>query len=317
MSWKIIKTRFIGFNAKQELKKLLVLVHEDLSISFKNKRLWSFIILMLLPSIILTIVGFLIFIPQTQSSLEIFRLLNPDALTYEKMVDSLRDSMKDMYGLAFGYWLNLPIVIVTAIYTSEFIAGERAKGSFDLFSTKPILRSFLVLSKTISFAIISYIVTFIVYGLLFSVFSLAFIGFSFDAFRAVIDLFDIMHTYILATWLFVMAVAAVTILFSAFTKRALFATFGSLAYFMGYGIGVSLISTFVPGTLGTLLSEQLSYVNVMTDAQVILVYWLTGEVKGIFQLTTLDPLLALAFLIAIIVTFFTIALITIETKDLL
>ena len=317
MNQNILKTRFVGFNLKREIKKLLMLVYEDLSISFKNKRLWSFIILMILPSLILTIVGFLIFIPETQTTLGLYKLLNPSTLVYDNMIVSLRKFMKGMSSLAFGYWLNLPIVIVTAIYTSEFIAGERAKGSFDLFSTKPILRSFLVLSKILSFAIISYVVTFVVYGLLFGVFSIAYFGFTFDSLRAIWDMLDIMHTYVLATWLFVMAVAAVTVLFSAFTKRALFATFGSLAYFMGYGIGVSLISAFIPGTLGTLLSEQLSYINVMTDSQIVLVYWLTGEVKGIFQLTTLDPILALSFLVTIIVAFFVISFIIIETKDLL
>lgn len=317
MSLEMLRNKFHGFNMKKELRKLLILTYEDLGISFKSKKLWIFIILMLLPSLILVIAGFLFFIPENQTLFSLHKILSPKLFIFDEMVDRFRDSIKDMYGIAFGYWLNIPIVIVTAIYTSEFIAGERAKGSFDLFATKPILRSFLVISKMIAFAIISYLVSFIVYLMLFLTISLAFFGFTYDALVAIYLAFDLIHIYILVTWMFVLTVASITILFSSLTKRPLFATFGTLAYFMGYGIGVSLISTFVPGTLGSMLSEQLSYINVQTVSQVILSYWLTGKITRVFQLTTIDPNLAIAFFFALLIVPFISALLIIETKDLL
>jgi len=312
-----IRHRLVGTSIKMELKKLVVLTKEDLRISTKSKKLWTFIILMLLPSVILAIAGVLFFIPENQTSLAFWKTINPHWFVLDRMIDDFKEGMKGLYGLVVGYWLNLPIVIATAIYTSEFIAGERAKGSFDLFATKPVLRTSLVASKIIAFAIISLLVSVLVYILLFGVFAMAYFGDISTVLLVLWQSSDIIETYIFVTWLFVMAVCSITVFFSSLTKRSLFATFGTLAYLMGYGMGVSLISLFVPGTLGQLLSEQLSYVNLQTIARILLSYWLTGEITSVFQLIEMDSTVASISFALFIALPMLVAFMIIETRDLL
>lgn len=313
----VLKWRLKGVNPIRELKKLFILSFEELRISIKNKKLWTFIVLMLLPSLVLVIAGALFLIPENQTEFEFWRTINPNLFVLEERIENFREGIKNFYFLTFLYWLNLPIVIATAIYTSEFIAGERSKGSFDLFATKPVLRTFLTLAKFIAFAIISYIVTVIVYFLMFGIFSVAYFTDFQTALYALWRSLDILNIYISITWLFTIAVSSITILFSSLTKRPLFATFGTLAYMMGYGIGVSLISAFIPGTLGTILSEQLSYIDLLTVIRTIFMYWLTGSVSKVFTLTEMDPSLATAILSALIIIPITAAFLIIETKDLL
>lgn len=73
------------------------------------------------------------------------------------------ETIKSLYFMITGYWLGFPILIVTAIFASEFIAGERSTGTFDLFATKLVLRSRLFLPKILTFAIISFLTTTAVY----------------------------------------------------------------------------------------------------------------------------------------------------------
>lgn len=165
-----------------------------------------------------------------------------------------------------GYWLGFPILIVTAIFASEFIAGERITGTFDLFATKPVLRSWLFFPKILAFAIISFLTTTAVYLTLVVMVSFSFLSFSLAALKMLLKVRWLIFKYVGVTWMFIMAICSFRVLSSSFTKRTLFAVFGVLAYSLGYGIAVTLISQLIPGTLGEVISQKLSYLDITNDA---------------------------------------------------
>lgn len=122
--------------------------------------------------------------------------------------------------------------------------------------------------------------------------------------------------YVGVTWMFIMAICNFTVLLSSFTKRTLFAVFGVLAYSLGYGIAVTLISQLIPGTLGEVISQRLSYLDITNDASYYLGHIVFGEKSPMEYLITIDPNLCLAAVLGFIMIPLIITIIIMEYKDL-
>jgi len=306
-----------GGELSSELIKLGRLLGEELRLMSKNKRFLVFVILMILPVLILTVTSLLFWLPASSQNIELMSIVYKGRDLTEVFSKEFEETVKSLYSMIIGYWLGFPILIVTAIFASEFIAGERSTGTFDLFATKPVLRSWLFLPKILAFAIISFLTASAVYLTLVLIVSFSFFSFSFTALKMLSKVGWLIFKYIGVTWMFIMAICNFTVLLSSFTKRTLFAVFGVLAYSLGCGIAVSLISQLIPGTLGEVISQKLSYLDITNDASYYLGHIVFGEKSPIGYLVTMNPTICLAAVIGFITIPLIVTIITLEYKDLL
>lgn len=311
------RDRLKGSTLSLELHKLGEMILEEFKVLSKNRRFLAFLVLMSIPVVVLYIVAGLFWLPSSHQNVELLTTLNKGQSLLDLLFDDFQQTVKGLSETAGGYWLGFPSVIVTAVLASQFVAGGRSDGTFDLFATKPVLRTWLVLSKIAVFAIASFMVCLIIYLLLVTLIAFAFFSFSFTAITAVWKAGWLIWDFTWVTWLFITAVGSFAVLLSSFTKRSLFAVFGVLGYTLGYAIAVNLVGAIIPGGLGQVLSENLSYLDIGTDARYFLSHLVYGENIPQTYLVEMNPHLAFTAILLFTIGMLTAALVNVEYKDLL
>ena len=73
----------------------------------------------------------------------------------------------------------------------------------------------------------------------------------------------------------------------------------------------------IPGTLGEVISQKLSYLDITNDASYYLGHIVFGEKSSMEYLVTMDPNLCLAAVLGFIIIPLIIIVITMEYKDLM
>jgi ABC-type transport system involved in multi-copper enzyme maturation permease subunit len=310
------RARLKGSSLSLELHKLGRMIVEEFKVTLRNRRFLAFVILMSIPVVVVYIVAGLFWLPSSHQNVELLTALSRGQNLLDLFFDDFEEVIKDLSGMAEGYWLGFPSIIVTAVLASEFVAGGRSDGTFDLFATKPVLRIWLVISKIVVFAISSFMVSLAIYLLLVMLIAFSFFSFSFTAFIATWKAGWLIWNFVGVTWVFIMAICGFSVLLSSFTKRSLFAVFGVLGYTLGYAIAVGLIGQIIPGGLGQVLSEKLSYIDVGTDARFFLSHLIYGENMPKTYLVEMDPNFAFVAIIFFTIGTLIAALINVEYKDI-
>lgn len=311
------RDRLKGSSLSLELHKLGKMIIEEFKVISRNRRFLAFVLLMSIPVVVLYVVAGLFWLPSSHQNVELLTALNKGQSLLDLLFDDFEDAVKGLSETAGGYWLGFPSIIVTAVLASEFVAGGRSDGTFDLFATKPVLRVWLVISKIVVFAISSFVVSLAIYLLLVILIAFSFFSFSFTAVIAAWKAGWLIWDFTWVTWVFIMAISSFAVLLSSFTKRSLFAVFGVLGYTLGYAIAVSLIGEIMPGGLGQVLSEKLSYLDIGTDARYFLSHLVYGENIPKTYLVEMNPHLAFVAIILFTIGTLVVALVNVEYKDLL
>jgi len=164
-----------------------------------------------------------------------------------------------------GFNVGVFIVMLVALQTCDNIASDRLQGTLLLYFSKPIRRSKLVLARFASFAVTSFILIFAIHViplLLISLYVLIPNGVFLECFS---NLFVLILGGALVLTSFLLAVGAITYLFSSLTKNSLLACLGALmvtiipSYITAYALGSEWTRIDLEGSLYSLYTSVINY----------------------------------------------------------
>lgn len=263
------------------LRLLPAIMRLDAGLVLGSGRFLAFVLLTLLPVMIFTYVAGLFWIPQSWQNLRLYSLANPGVDVYEGLREEYLSVVRDLYPMYTGFWMGFPLLVVTSLVVSEFLAGERASGTFDLLATRPVPRSMLVVSKLAVFLIAAVPVLYVTYLLSTAVVAASFfegLGVSSVA-RAVWDAHDYIARYVIVNWLYVFAVSCLTLAFSSRTTRSYVAAMGVVGYYIALNVTAGVVEAMIKGRVGELVAEALSYADFSYNAEVVAVRLLYGNLE--------------------------------------
>ncbi|MEM4587837.1 MAG: ABC transporter permease subunit [Nitrososphaerota archaeon] len=275
----------------------LFMTLEEMKALYKTKAFVLFSVLMLLPMQLILISYALTQYPNLLAEVEKSLFLN--GLLENGAIDVFRDIFSSAMGVqtvqmgtirfavgATDYYLNFPIVAIVAILTCGFIASEREKGTFQVYVSKPVYRTQLVISKFLSFSLVSLLLTALTYSIayfayatfLLAPFSLLSLG--------VQETVSLLLTLIFFTWLFILAVGSITIFFSSLIDRSIIAGVASLIILTLLSILPAMLIVF--GGAG--LSTYLRFFDIPSLAQQLIDYYSLGPInyyRGLWNIITM------------------------------
>lgn len=139
----------------------------------------------------------------------------------------------------------LSIALVAILEGSEFIAGEKEKGTLKILVSKPIKRYKILLAKY--FAFVTIFLPLLIISTTAMATALYYIGFGLIS-------YDIFIAYLVGFLLFGIIYTNITTLFSSFTKKSTTASSLSFIFLIGW-ITLDFLITYLPNEINNLLEE--------------------------------------------------------------
>lgn len=169
------------------------------------------------------------------------------------------------FSISFGP--GIFVIILVALQTCDNISGDRAQGTLLLYFSKPIRRSKLILARFFSFAVLSFVLVFVLHViplLLFVFYILIPSGVLFPSF---FDLFRLIlgGTFVLTA--FILAVGSITYFFSSLIDNSLLACLASLivtiipSYVMTYTSSLNWSRIDLEGSLFSIYTHVINSEN--------------------------------------------------------
>lgn len=267
------------------LAQTAFMVVEEIKSLYKTKAFVIFSILMFLPMQLILISYATTQYPLLLAEVEKAFFLN--GVFENGAIDTFRDLFSSAMGvltvqrgainLTIGvttYYLNLPIIAIVTLLTCGFIAAEREKGTLPVYVSKPVYRTQLVLSKFFAFAIVSLALTALTYSLAYFAYAATLLGplSLFLFFTGVAETINLLLILIIFTWLFILAVGSITILFSSLIDRSIIAGVASLIVLLLLSILPNMLTVF--GGAG--LSSYLKFFDIPGLASQLIDYHSLG-----------------------------------------
>ncbi len=265
------------------LSQTAFMVVEEIKSLYKTRAFVIFSILMFLPMQLILISYATTQYPQLLAEVEKAYFLN--GIFENGAIDTFRDlfssamgvqtAQRGVIGLTIGattYYLNIPIIAIVTLLTCGFIASEREKGTLSVYVSKPVYRTQLVLSKFLAFAIVSLVLTTLTYSLAYFTYTATLLAPLSLFFIGVSETINLLLILILFTWLFILAVGSITILFSSLIDRSIIAGVTSLIVLLLLSILPNMLTVFG----GASLSSYLRFFNVPELASQLIDYYSLG-----------------------------------------
>ena len=299
--------------------RILRLTAMDLRLVLSSGKFLAFAMLAVLPTLVTFYVAGLFWVPQSWQNLRLLELTNPGREVYELVLDEYLEVVKGFSEMILGFWAGFPMLVMTSLVVSDFIAGERASGTFDLLATKPVRRYELVASKLIVFLASSIPLLLFVHTINVLIVALSFysgLGAG-EVLRALWDSREYIAYYTIASWLYVLAASALTIFLSIWTKRGYLAVMGAVGYYIALGTTAGIVQGVVGGRTGKLIAELLGYADFSYHTRVVLYEWIHGSLEALQgRILPASYPLSLAILVGIPLLLYAIALRILEDMDL-
>ena len=309
----------MGSKKPSALRLLPAMMSLDTGLVLGSGRFLAFVLLTLLPVMIFMYVAGLFWVPQSWQNLRLYSLVNPGIDLYEGLRDEYLSVVKDLYPMYTGFWMGFPLLVVTSLVVSEFLAGERASGTFDLLATRPVPRFMLVLSKLAVFLAAAIPVLYVTYLLTTAVVAASFfqgLGVS-TVLRAIWDAQGYIAKYVAVNWLYVFAVSSLTLALSVRTTRSYVAAMGVVGYYIALNVSAGVVGSMISGRIGELVSEVLRYADFSYNAETVLVRLLYGSLEPLSE-RLLAPSFEASLVILVVVpsVLLAVTLLVLERMDL-
>ncbi len=268
------------------LSQSMFMIVEEIKSLYKTRAFIIFSILMLLPMLLILISYATTQYPQLLSEVEKAFFLN--GVFKDGAIDVFRNIFSSAMGVqtvARGaikftigvttYYLNVPIIAIVTLLTCGFIASEREKGTLPVYVSKPVYRTQLVLSKFLAFTIVSLALTALAYSLAYFTYTATILGPLSLFFTGLSETINLLLVLIVFTWLFILAIGAITTLFSSLIDRSIIAGVTSLIVLMMLSILPDMLTVF--GGAG--ISSYLRFFNIPSLASQLIDYYSLGFVN--------------------------------------
>ncbi|MBS7287592.1 MAG: ABC transporter permease [Candidatus Freyarchaeota archaeon] len=314
------------------------MVVEEIKSLYKTKAFVIFSILMFLPMQLILISYATTNYPSLLAEVEKAFFLN--GIFENGAIDAFRDIFSSAMGIltvqrgatsftigATTYYLNLPIIAIVTLLTCGFIAAEREKGTLPVYVSKPVYRTQLVLSKFFAFAIVSLALTSLTYSLAYFTYAATLLGPLSLFFTGVAETINLLLILIFFTWLFILAVGSITILFSSLIDRSIIVGVTSLIVLLLLSILPDMLTVFggaglssylkffdIPGLASQLIDyHSLGFFNYYQNLWNIIT--MIGFFSEFIVSRMVDPTTALAIIILLIVVPLIAACIITEKRE--
>lgn len=281
-------------------KQSFTLYVQELKNAITSKMYIVFALVLLLPMIITLISFALTQYPNYVNKVNIQYFLNGPyyllRLSTEGAINSFRELFSSAMGISIGFdpefedfgfatifYLNIPMIAVITVNVCGTIAGDREKGTLAIYASKPIYRTQLVIIRYLAFALISLILTSIVYFCMYFVYAISIFGTMDLIIPGIAGTIDMPLNLIFVTWFFMLATGSISLLISSLLNRAVLAGVVSLIILMVLSILTNIL-IFVVGAV----AEPLKYINLPSIGRGLLYEYLLGFIfwDGIFDMVT-------------------------------
>ena len=334
-------------------KQGILLFWEELRGAFSTKIYLVFALIFVLP-LILTMISFVLEqYPAYLDEITIQNFLNTAfyyiGLSTEGAINTFRTLFADAMGVSIGgfgpgigmgssnftigfatiFYINFPMIAVVAMVCMGTIAADREKGVLAIYASKPIPRTEIVLVRYFAFAIISIILSAIVYFAMYFVYAISLFGPLNLTWSGILYTIDMPITLTIVTWLFILAAGAITTLISSVVSRAVIAGVVAIFSLLLLTILSNMIVMLVGGA-----SEFLKYIDISTVSSGLLdnyllgyLYWdsLANSIVSLgytsFFVTfvvgsVIDPNIGLTSLLVLIIVPITLACVITEKREI-
>lgn len=287
------------------IKTILRLAFEEILLSFRSKKFLIFVAVMIAPVIVIALVFGIALVPEQIRNGEIILFIEGEELGRARIIESMIDSLKEFGNFAQFFWVGLPIIAITSILTSDYIAGEYSQMTLHTFVSKPIHRSEFVIMKFLSFVVVSFVLLSFVYSCILLCTSI--IPAHFGLLSDWIASEEIWNTFFAWIWiseLFILAIASMSLLFSSITKRAILAGILPIFFFFGMNLVTSIFGFY-----------EYAYYDVLYSTNIIWTVEVFGE-SALEGTVYIDPTIGVLTLILFIILPLLLSIIILERKDL-
>ncbi len=281
------------------------LAFEEILLAFRSKKFLIFVAVMIAPVIVIALVFGIALVPEQIRNGEIILFIQGEELGREQILESMIDSLKEFGNFARFFWVGLPIIAITSILTSEYIAGEYSQRTLHTFVSKPIYRSEFVLMKFLSFVVVSFVLFSFVYCSILLCTSIvpAHFGLLSD-WVASEEIWNTSFAWIWISELFILAIASMSLLFSSITKRAILAGILPIFFFFGMNLVTSIFGFY-----------EYAYYDVLYSTGIIWTVEVFGE-NALEGTVHIDPTIGVVTLVLFIILPLLFSIIILERKDL-
>ncbi len=270
------------------LKQSYTLFIQEIKNAITSKMYIVFALILLLPMVITLISFALSQYPRYLNEVNIQYFLNGPYYLLRFSTDGAINTFRGLFSSAMGisigfsfddfgfatiFYLNIPMIAVVTVIVCGMIAGDREKGTLAIYASKPIYRTQLVLIRYLAFALISFLLTALVYFCMYFVYAFSIFGAIDLIIPGIVETIDIPINLTIVTWFFILATGSISILISSLLNRAVLAGVVSLIILMVLSILTNIL-IFVVGAV----AEPLKYINLPSITRGLLYEYLLGYI---------------------------------------
>ncbi|MHA1378594.1 MAG: ABC transporter permease [Candidatus Helarchaeota archaeon] len=330
-----------------KFKQGINLFLEEIRGAFSTKMYLVFALIFVLP-LVLTLISFALEqYPDYLGQISVQNFLNTPyyfiGLSSEGVINTFRNLFAGAMGISAGgmsfrsgtfgfatiFYVNFPMIAVVAMVCMGTIAADREKGVLAIYASKPIYRTEIVLMRYLAFAVISLVLSALVYFTMYLVYAVTLFGPMNLILTGITYTIDMPFTFTIITWIFILAAGSITILISSLVSRAVIA--GVIAIFSL--LLLTILSNMIVMLIGG-SAEVLKYVDISNIASGLLdnyilgyLYW-DSLVDSILQLgytsffatmmvgRVIDPSIGLPVLLAMVFVPITLACVITEKREI-
>ncbi|MFX0132932.1 MAG: ABC transporter permease subunit [Candidatus Hodarchaeota archaeon] len=281
-------------------KQSFILFTQEIKNAITSKMYVVFALILILPMVITLISFALAQYPNYLNKVNIQYFLNSPFYLLRYSTDGAINSFRALFSSAMGisigfdpsfedfgfatiFYLNIPMIAVITVIVCGTIAGDREKGTLAIYASKPTYRTQLVLIRYLAFALISLILTSIVYFCMYFVYAFSIFGAMDLIIPGIAGTIDMPINLTFVTWFFILATGSISILISSLLNRAVLAGVVSLILLMVLSILTNILIMIVGA-----VAEPLKYINLPSIGRGLLYEYLLGYIfwDGIFNMVT-------------------------------
>lgn len=305
-----------------------LMFQEEIKGSFSSKIYYVLILIFILP-LILTLISFALQqYPTYLTDVNTQFFLNTPYYLLRFSVDGAINTFRGLFSSAMGismgfsfrnislatiFYINIPMIAVVAMVCMGIIAADREKGILAIYASKPIYRTEIVIIRYFAFALISLVLTAIVYFSMYFLYAITLLSPSNIVLTGIANTIDMPITFTLLNWFFILAAGSITTFISSIVNRSVIAGVVSIFLLLIITI-ISMILVMLVGSV----AESLKYMDISTITRGLMennilgyIYWdaiakmITQAGYTSFFATAMtgrviDPTIGLAVLVSII-----------------
>jgi ABC-type transport system involved in multi-copper enzyme maturation permease subunit len=315
------------------VQQSLRLFWEEVKNSYRGRFFLLFAIFMVAPMMLILLTYGITQYPQYLNQVQISMFLN-GIYGETGAIQTFRNVFATLMGMGFStvgfatlWYTGIPVGAVVALLSCGMIASERDKGTLPIFVSKPVYKTQLVLTKFFAFAFTSLLLTAAVFYTIYFILAFTILAPLGILAEGVSYTLYAVNLEVIVTWFFILTVGSITLLISSIVDRPLVAgviaiMFVLLVYFLSsifsvlLGGGGSALAYINPSSLANAVLNV--NINVIGYYQAIWSVY-TARGGGFFARTLIgtqiDPTVASALLISILLVTIVLACIITEMRE--